>query len=169
MPISILDVLAMREKTSTVINDRLEKIKALELENEADAETLMALDVLEKKLRSMPPEQKSIPEFLAKPSDTNSQTNFAQTVRSAVQKIGDDVFTIQNVENVLKAQNIALPERNARIRIAMEVKRMVAKGQVAIAERGKGTAAFKYRYIREPNVSRGKPIFTAATTVGSSY
>jgi len=150
MTISIADLIAMRERVQGDLKKREAEIKDLE-------DTLAALATLEKALRQEQPVQAALdlsgaahahaPDSTFEPY--NGATSFADAVRTTVRRFAGDSFTIANVENVLKAQSVRLPENNARVRIAMEVKRMMEKKQVTVVERGRGTQPFKYRFVGE--------------------
>ena len=149
VPISVPDLIAMRDRVEA-------DIKRLEAEIIDAQETLEAITKLEKRLRAENPHQQSHDLPLIKPRIVGSPAmTFAETVRTVVKRFNEDDFTIINIENVLKAQGAALPPNNARVRISMEVKRMVANKQVAVIEKGKGTNPFKYRYIGEPGKGKG--------------
>lgn len=155
MPISVPDLIAMRERVESDIN-------RLEAEIKDAQETLEAIDKLEKRLRAEKPDQKPLDRGIEHSKAGRPQMTFAETVRTVVRRFSEDAFSVVNIENVLKAQGAKLPERNARIRIAMEVKRMVANKQVVIVEKGKGTNPFKYRYVGEPGKAEGETVSAAS-------
>ena len=103
--------------------------------------------------------------LIAEKGDQASQTSlelnapkphtFAEAVRQAVQSFGDQQFTMRNVESVLQARAVALPDKNPRIRIGNEVREMLRRGEITLAERGSGTTPFKYK-LTKPQPEKGE-------------
>jgi hypothetical protein len=151
MPISPADIAALYKKIDSEIEFHQQKIKELTAERAGVA-------LVEKRVQQDNAEQR-----LLFPAPTHAtvgepSVSFAEAVRRAVAEFKDQLFTVRDVENMLRAMNAPLPKNNLRTRIAVEVKDLVRKKLVILVERGSGHQPHKYRRVLETPKNERAPV-----------
>ena len=153
MPITVADLVALEEKLQSerkrFLEDNDKSLAAVaHLKKNLKAEEYPEQSILNlANIERTPPTHPKLPEM-----------SFAALVRNAASRFPEEVFSVGNIENVLQAQSAKLPPNNLRTRIAMEVKRMLKIGLVALVAKGRGTEPNKYRYIGEQKKTEGTSV-----------
>jgi hypothetical protein len=128
MPITLSDLVLLRKK--------------LDLDRKKIEERERAISTVERMLREeASTEQRS----LDLPAPVSAQPRFGESVRNAVVHFGTEQFTVPDIEALMKRQNVPLPRKNPRPRIAMILQRLVTEGAVVRTIEGKGPVPNSYR------------------------
>jgi hypothetical protein len=141
MAISPADIAAMKQRIKKDL-DALEEQRAKLAAEYNAAELLEKRVISEQAERQLPLE--SIPTAVTAGESTVS---FAEAVRLAIAAIGDTTFSVKDVENMLRAMNVPLPQNNLRPRIAGEIKGEIVRRRVLLVEKGAGHVPHRYRRV----------------------
>jgi hypothetical protein len=140
MPISLKDIAERRERVQAELKRLQEAIDVAE-------EELDALSVVEDRIRAetAPPPSLTLPGVDPEPPrPPGPPIPFAQAVRDVVQTMQGQ-FTVFDVEQALKKRGIALPVKNTRTRITLELIPLAEKGVITRTFRGSGNTPHRYR------------------------
>lgn len=142
MSISSADIAALYKKIDSEIEFHESKIKELKAERTGVA-------LVEKRVQQDNAEQRLLFQAPTPAIAGEPFVSFAEAVRRAVGEFKDQLFSVRDVENMLRAMNAPLPKNNLRTRIAVEIKDLVRKKQVILVEKGSGHVPHKYRRVLE--------------------
>ncbi len=138
MAISPADIAALRKKIDSEIEFHEAKIRELKAERNG-------VELVERRIQQDSAEQRLLFKTPTPVTVGEPTVSFAEAVRRAVAEFKDQLFTVRDVENMLKAMSAPLPANNLRTRISVEIKDLVRKKRVVLVEKGSGHVPHKYR------------------------